>query len=356
MNWRSLVIPRSPIRPIIAARLSEVEEERIRDHVSRITQFGPRCDERPDAVHNTIAYLTSCLQASGYSVLTESYGANLQVNVLAEAVGLVDPSRILEFAAHYDTVPNSPGADDNASGIAGLLELARVLARASIARTIRFCFFAMEEVDKGGSRAHVEALAARPHESVAGTVVYEMIGFRTDAPKSQGTPFRFPFVLWPPTTGDFIALVSNSKSRSIATLFARATRCYVPALRIYVLKRLGGYLGDAVRSDHVSYWRAGRKGIMVTDTANFRNPNYHQSSDTAETLDYRFITQIVQASVAMALEWANCARGAGASPPSRRSTEVRLTSSLHEAAAACPTDHTAEPANSAARQGKTRNR
>ena len=311
MHLRSFVSPGNPARPSIAARLSEVAIERIKHDVARIAGFGPRCNERPDAISNTITYITSRLQESGYMVATETCGADPQVNVVTQAVGRTEPARILEFAAHYDTVPNSPGADDNGSGVAGLLELARVLARARLARTIRFCFFAMEEVDKRGSRTHVEIMAEKPDESVDGVVVYEMIGFRTDAPRSQRTPFRFPLVLWPPTTGNFIAVVSNSLSRGLAELFAQAARCNIPSMRIYVLKRLGGYLGDAVRSDHVCYWHAGRRGIMVTDTANFRNPNYHQASDTPETLDYHFIAEIVAASAAMALEWAGCPGGTG---------------------------------------------
>jgi aminopeptidase YwaD len=304
VHWQSLFSRPAP-QLTIAPVLHEIDEDRIRAHVAQIVGFGPRCEERPDAVRSTIAYLTSHLTASGYSAYIEPCGAKFQVNVIAEAKGVTAPSRVLEFAAHYDTIPNSSGADDNASGLAGLLELARALAGARLERTIRFCFFGLEEVDKSGSRAHVKTLDVTPRESVEGTVVFEMIGFRTFLANSQRTPFRFPFVFWPPTTGDFIAVVSNTRSRDLATLFVRAARRYVPNLRMFVLKRLGGYLADAVRSDHVSYWRSGRKGIMITDTANFRNPNYHKSTDTADTLDYAFIREIIQASAATALEWAN---------------------------------------------------
>jgi hypothetical protein len=285
--------------------LDNIEEERIRAHVFHLAGLGSCCEERPDVIRDTIAHLTTHLQEAGYIVRAEPCGAGPQVNLIAEIRGRRDACRVLEYAAHYDNVPDSPGADDNASGVAGLLELARVLANVPIERTIRFCFFAMEEVDKRGSREHVRILDATQHEVVDGTVVFEMIGFRTALPGSQRAPFRFPFVLWPPTTGDFIAVISNASSIGTAELFVKAARRHVPDLRLYTLKRLGGFLKDAVRSDHVSYWRAGRKSIMLTDTANFRNPNYHKPDDAPETLDYRFVCQIVQASAGMALEWAN---------------------------------------------------
>ena len=132
-----------------------------------------------------------------------------------------------------------------------------------------------------------------------------MIGYRSYESNSQRTPFRIPLVLWPPRTGDFITVVSDFQSSSIATRFQKAARKYVPTLRVFLVKRIGRLLRDGIRSDHSMYWQAGRRGVMITDTANFRNPNYHLPTDTPDTLDFNFVVQVAQAAAATSLEWAD---------------------------------------------------
>lgn len=289
----------------IAALIVQIDEIAVRRHVEVITGIGPRSVDDPDAVFRTLDYLKSCLQEYGYRVLEESYGERpYELNLLAEVIGTGCPGKVFELAAHYDTVRGSPGADDNTSGVAGSLEIARVLAGADSNRTMRFCFFGAEESGLRGSAGHVEHINRNKTQHVEGMVVFEMIGYRTTQRGSQRTPVRIPVILNPPSVGDFICIVSNYSSRSIASRFVRAARRYVPDLKIYAVRRLGGFIKDAARSDHVPYWRDGRKGIMITDTANFRNPNYHQATDTSETLDYEFIVQVSRAAAAMMLDWA----------------------------------------------------
>jgi len=293
------------IRERILDCIKAIDEARVHKHVESFCEIGPRCDERPSSIHSTLGYLKEALGEYGYHVQEEQSDSKYQTNVIAELPGTTSKNCVFEIGAHYDTKPNTPGADDNASGLAGLLEIARVMAGIKCRRTVRFCFFGMEETTRGGSRSHVARIISRSNERLAGVLVFEMIGYRTYESNSQRTPARIPLILWPPRTGDFITVVSDFRSSSIAARFQKAARKYVPTLRVFLVNRIGRFLRDGIRSDHSMYWQAGRKGVMITDTANFRNPNYHLPSDTPDTLDFNFVVQVAQAAAATALEWAD---------------------------------------------------
>ena len=275
----------------------------------------------------TRAYLTRELSALGYApreepfAWTETMSAtdldsgekqsssrrHKDRHVLAEKRGLLEPERILEVAAHFDTVPRSPGADDNASGVAALLEVAAALAPLELARTVRFCFFSQEERFLIGSRRHVEAFTARG-EQVEGALVLDGVGYTDHRPDSQSSPVWIPLVAWPPSTGDFLLIVGDHRSGGLGDLFEGATARYAPELELYGVKRLGGLFKDAARSDHANYWRAGLPAVLLTDSGNFRNPNYHRPSDTPETLDFEFLTRVTRATAATAASWAGLMR------------------------------------------------
>ena len=151
-----------------------------------------------------------------------------------------------------------------------------------------------------GSRTHVRRLTSGELQS-DGVVVLEMIGFCSQADNSQKTPLRIPLIFSPPRRGNFVAVVTNLSSRRLAAAFRRAVRDQASDLPTFTVNALGGFLrATAARSDHASYWRAGRKGIVITDTANFRNTHYHGRTDTADTLDYEFMSKVVRAVTAMA--------------------------------------------------------
>jgi len=285
--------------------IKRIDQAKVRAAVETFCKIGPRCDELPSSIHSTLGYLKQSLNQYGYQVREERTDSEYQTNVIAELPGAISKNWVFEIGAHYDTRPNTPGADDNASGLAGLLEIARALGGIKCRRTIRFCFFGMEETTRGGSRSHVAEIISRSDERLAGVLVFEMIGYRTYEPNSQRTPYRIPLILWPPRTGDFITVVSDFRSSPIATRFQKAARKYVPTLRVYPVKRIGRLLKDGIRSDHSMYWQASRRGVMITDTANFRNPNYHLPSDTPDTLDFDFVAQVAKAAAATALEWAD---------------------------------------------------
>ncbi|MCH2100326.1 MAG: M20/M25/M40 family metallo-hydrolase [Planctomycetes bacterium] len=257
-----------------------------------------------------LRYLEQRMQGMGYATYRESAGSFLNVeqwNLFAEISGTVDPKVICEIGAHYDTVEESPGADDNGSGVAGILQVAKALQGYSPERTIRFCFFAAEEVGILGSAAHVALVLEREQEEVDGLLNLEMIGYMSKAPDSQGAPIRIPILASLPSTGDFILVAGNFFSGRLGNIFETCVDRFVPDLKYYSANRIAGCFSDAARSDHSSYWQAGLRGVMVSDTANFRNPNYHQSTDTIETIDFEFMAKVSRAAVATMMVWAGWA-------------------------------------------------
>lgn len=223
---------------------------------------------------------------------------NLELDIFAES----DNSDIIIIGAHYDTVSTTPGADDNASSIALLLELARQAAglkRAQqLKKNLRFVAFTLEEPPvfntvNMGSKRYVKTLKDRG-EKIVGMICLEMVGFSSNEPGSQEIPFPLNFRNYP-GTGDFIAFVANTSSLRFLKLLISCTeykntlfyeQLVVPGKgRMFPLSRL---------SDHIAFWDNGYPAVMVTDTAFLRNPHYHAYGDKPETLDYTFMTQLVQ--------------------------------------------------------------
>ena len=291
--------------------IGKISESKLRQHVQALTKSGSRSANNIDGTRRTVNYLASELSRSGYQVIEEPVksDSSLQnsrytfVNVIAELPGSGQQAQILEIGAHYDTVEQSPGADDNASGVSAMLEIARTLSAIPLQRSIRFCFFAQEERGGYGSRYHVRQIVSK-QEAVAGAIILEMIGYTSQDADSQASPLRIPFLFSPPTTGNFIAVIGNLASGKLGNRIEAASRHYVADLEYFSANRVGGFFKDALRSDHKYYWDAGIRAIMLTDTANLRNPNYHRTTDTADTLDYTFLRQVTQAVAATALDWA----------------------------------------------------
>ncbi|MCP3097931.1 M28 family peptidase [Myxococcus sp. K15C18031901] len=212
-------------------------------------------------------------------------------NVVALPRSLDARTPVTFVAAHYDSVPDCPGADDNASGVAVMLECARVLARSSVAPPIGFIAFNAEEDGLLGSRDFVtRGLSGLPCQ-VGVTHVLEMVGFRAGAGARQSVPL--PWVPEGLTVPDYIGVIAKGCSNHVVDRVIRTQAS--PELRVMTLKTWGPLyrvLPDLARSDHSPYWDAGRPAVMWTDTANFRNPHYHRSSDTPDTLDYAFMKDV----------------------------------------------------------------
>lgn len=262
---------------------------------------------------------------------------------------------VIVVGAHFDAVPLAPGADDNGSGTAALLELVRTIhamraAGWTHASTIRLIFFNLEEVGLVGATKHVsqwkaandrrtaaawDALGARlkrqepagvpagvdddliidlsgnrepdkiQHRPAPATIDYperltlmlslECIGFFSDAPNSQQSPFKpIPGVFEPPTVADNIVLVTLAKHQNVSKDLASKMLAAAPTLKVFRADFSPLPLPDLMRSDHAPFMFAGVPSFMVTDTANFRNPNYHKPTDTLETLDTRRLTLVAQ--------------------------------------------------------------
>jgi Zn-dependent M28 family amino/carboxypeptidase len=229
--------------------------------------------------------------------------------------------------AHFDAVPLAPGADDNGSGVAALLELARAYKALHDAgwtqgSTIRLVFFNLEEVGLVGSAHHVEqwkikslgldrkpdaaegATAQKPaapkappvRERISLMLSLECLGFFSDEPNSQNSPFKpIPGVFEPPTVADNIVLVTIAKHQGMCKDLEAAMLKAAPALKIFRADFSPLPLPDLMRSDHAPFMLAGVPAFMVTDTANFRNPNYHKPTDTVDTLDLPRLTLVTQA-------------------------------------------------------------
>lgn len=225
-------------------------------------------------------------------------------NLVAERRGAERPHEVLVLGAHIDTVPRSPGADDNASGVAALLEIARVIAEGPAPDiTVRFVVFNLEEVGLIGARAYAsDARAALAKdvddggERMIGMLTLEMLGYYSDEPGSQRSPITpIEGVFEPPDTGDFLALVTILPYQPFNKELASAMAEAAPGLPTLRVDFSATPAPDMMRSDHAPFWMIKVPAVMVTDTSNFRNPHYHTPGDTIETLDLARYEQAVRA-------------------------------------------------------------
>ncbi|BCA55430.1 Peptidase, M28 family [Nitrospira sp. KM1] len=198
----------------------------------------------------------------------------------------------LLIGAHYDTVTGSPGADDNASGLTVLLEVAHRMAAKELVRPIWLAAFCLEEEGLVGSRAFAAELS-RSGQPLHGAIILECVGYASQEAGSQRTPPGVPIAV--PTVGNFLALIGNESSRLLLGDVLSCAKQTVPQLPVVPLlvPGRGEALPDVRRSDHAAFWDAGFSAIMLTDTANFRNPHYHTVTDTMDTLDLSFLEHVI---------------------------------------------------------------
>jgi Zn-dependent M28 family amino/carboxypeptidase len=193
------------------------------------------------------------------------------------------------IGAHYDTVPDTDGADDNATGVAVLLELARDLALQPLKYPVQLVAFDMEEAGCWGSK-HYAAKCKQQQQSIRLMISLEMLGYCDRTPNSQSYPAGLKYFY--PNIGNFIALIGNLRTvRDMITLSRNIRKVGQDCEWLPVPNR-GLIVPDTRRSDHAPFWDNGYPAIMVTDTANMRNPHYHQPSDKIETLDLDFLAGV----------------------------------------------------------------
>src|SRR3989338_507442 len=266
-------------------------------HVKKLSdEIGERSMFKYEALEKAAEYISGQLKSYGYVVEYQEYtaGGKAAKNIIATKRGLGKENEIVLVGAHYDSCFN-PGADDNASGVAGLLELAKALIEEKTERSIKFVAFTNEEppffkTEEMGSRVYAKAARQR-NENIKAVIILEMIGYYSDKPYSQRYP---PLVgLLYPNKANFISVVGNFPSghlvKKLAAGFKKATGFPIESAV------LPGFVPGVDFSDHWSFWKEGYPAIMVTDTAFYRNAHYHQGSDTHEKLNYPSMAEIVTA-------------------------------------------------------------
>ncbi len=283
------------------------DREYLREVVTALAQeIGVRSHRDLSRLKQTADYIAAQFSSFGYPVSRQAFRfqGNDYENIIAGRPGSRAPEKVLVVGAHYDTVRTTPGADDNASGIAGLLGIARALANAKTPLTVRFVSFALEESPAYRSRNmgsyHYAQSLAEQKERVEGMICLEMIGYFSDRKGSQHYPLPL-FKLKYPSTGNFIAMVGNSRSRDFTRRMAADFQNAVdlPAITLNAPPIVIGI--DF--SDHWSFNKFGYRALMVTDTAFYRNPHYHRPTDLPDTLDYGRMAQVVKGLAAAIGEW-----------------------------------------------------
>jgi Zn-dependent M28 family amino/carboxypeptidase len=261
----------------------------------------------PARLHRAARYLGEQFSKLGLAVATHEFEAlgGIYRNVIgvahppSEQDQPVQPPLIV--AAHYDTVPDSPGADDNASALAVLLNAAQRIKQTPLSRPVHFIAFCLEEEDLLGSRAYVAHLT-ETRKPVHGAIILECVGYARDEEGSQKIPPGVPIAV--PTVGNFLAVIGNQLSSSLTMALEQTMRPHLPVVPLIVPGN-GELLPDTRRSDHTSFWEQGLPAVMLTDTANFRNPHYHRSTDTIDTLNLDFMVSVADAVTAAVIELAS---------------------------------------------------
>lgn len=257
-------------------------QTRLMVHVRALGEtIGERHLGRPQALQAAADYVRQTWSHQGLPVSEERFevGGQPVVNLFVEQTGSARPKEILVVGAHYDTAPGTPGANDNGTGVALLLEMARALKDEKFKRTIRYVAFVNEEpphyfTEHMGSRVHASGARARG-ENIVAMISLETLGYYSSAAGTQGYPF--PLGVFYPRTGNFLGVVGNLRSRALVAEFLRhfMTAGDFPVEGIATFDWIPGISW----SDHWSFWQEGYPALMLTDTAPFRYPEYHGNQD-----------------------------------------------------------------------------
>jgi hypothetical protein len=303
-----------------APTMREALERRLRRHVRRLAgEIGERNVFRPAALQAARRYLEAEWREQGYAVAPQWYEAQgvRCANLAVSRRGRVRPDDVLLIGAHYDSVPGSPGANDNASGVAALLEISRSFSALDPALSVRFVAFVNEEppfflVGPQGSAVYARAARARG-ERIRFMVSLETIGFFSSRPGSQRYPPLFRYFY--PDCGNFIGFVADLRSRHLMRRAAAAFR----SLSDFPLQHVATFrfIPGVAWSDHRAFWREGYRAMMVTDTAFYRYPYYHSGADLPDKLAYDGLSRVTAglgdtfAALAGEGEWSLLAAGNG---------------------------------------------
>lgn len=274
---------------------------------------------------------------AGLSLSTQNFTALSATgeNIIGTLQGQSNDTSVVIIDAHFDSVDIAPGADDNGSGVVGMLEAMRILSQYHFDKTIKFIGFDLEEAGLIGSSFYVNGGGIQTNEHVDGVLNFEMIGYYSNEPNSQTAPAGFN-ILFPTVynnlvadqfRGNFITNVANTASNPLGVKFDSLANIYVPELKVVNITTLAGGIPDLRRSDHAKFWDAGIQALMLTDGANFRNQAYHTANDVSSILDYTFMSNTVKAAVATAVHLAGIRHSGEASSSPSTITNINTSSS-----------------------------
>ena len=259
-------------------------------HVEHLSlRIGSRSIHEPEKMMEAGDYIWGALKKTGYEPERQKvpYEDRTYHNIMVSLPGDKTPDETVIVGAHYDTVSDKPGADDNASGVAVLLEIAEALKDFRPGRTVRLVFFALEEPPVFRSPYMGSAVYARQAkergEKITAMICLEMLGYYSDRDGAQTYPFPVMHLFYP-ARPNFIGIVGNLASRGLVTEVARALKRH-SSLPVETLTTVRAVPGVDF-SDHKPFWDEGYPAVMITDTAFYRNPNYHTKGDTIDTLDF----------------------------------------------------------------------
>lgn len=314
------------LHPVDVAELvARVDSQRMARDMARIygtRHYEPACRPHLEAVKNTIEQQFQRHNLRSYRQAFDHHGYT--AHNLAGVVPGTDETRAFVLGAHFDTESDSPGADDNGSGVVGMLEAMRILSAYHYRHSLEFVGFDLEEEGWLGSRAFVSR-RGNSEARIGGVINFDMIGFYSEQPGSQVIPEGFsqlyPDVYQRVSTdafrGNFVISTANGASLPLAETFAGSARRYVPGLKVVSLLVEGN--GEATpslaASDHVPFWRAGHAALHVGDGGESRNPALDTEHDVLDRLNYTFMTNVVKATVATLAQLAGISHCTVAYPP-----------------------------------------
>jgi Zn-dependent M28 family amino/carboxypeptidase len=262
----------------------------LHQHVHHLSEvIGSRSAFEYEKLDAAKDYIETVLKDLGleYTLQNYQYREKTFSNIIVTLEGKKEPGKIFIIGAHYDTVFATPGADDNASAVAVLLELCRLLKDYQPSQTLKLIFFVLEEPPTFNTKymgSYVYAKTAKENkEKIYGMISLEMLGYYND--KKGGQLYPLPLMsLFYPKVPDFIAVVGDLRSRKLVKKIANSIKkgCAIPVETLSTVKFVPG----VDFSDHGSFWKMGYPAVMITDTAFYRNSNYHSMSDTIDTLDF----------------------------------------------------------------------
>lgn len=275
-----------------------IDAKRLLGHVQAIAKPRYSAEQKAEARQ----YIVSQLASYGVMATAQPYGpaetgSRLEgTNLLAEIPGSDAAAGAIVLGAHYDTVENSAGADDNGSAIATLIEAARIFSSGQSQATLKLVFFDQEEQqpDNSGLLGSLAYVQSEDIQDVKGAVVLDMIGYACREAGCQSYPPRLPIQNLP-DTGDFLAVMGLNTNTNLIGAFVLSAQQHWPlVLSLPIPENLVRLFPDLLRSDHAPFWERNIPAVFVTDTANYRNPNYHTPQDLPATLDASFLTGSAQ--------------------------------------------------------------